>query len=798
MRDWSLATGDPLYLTLAADSRLSIPDYLNDHIWELALGGGEPSALSLRTTYGLRAKAMRIFPRFSENGKSISNPSEFSLPPTLRRFYPNFLIVDYSPLPSIDVTAEYWVPGSNTVSGRVTLANKSNATRKVRFEVCALLVPIDGQSMTSTQLQMVNVLAGETGGLFPVLFMTGGPAHGTGPHPSLFLDLELGPGATRQLTWTQAATDTLQASFDLARQVAARPWEAERARLELLNASQTIDVRTGDRDWDAAFALSQCAGFGLLFPPNQNLPCPSFVSARGPDNGHSPKGDGMDYPSSWNGQTPLEAHYLAGVLPASQIAQDLLKNFLMIQKEDGSVDGKPGLAGQRGRYLAAPVLASLAWKIYESRSAPKSETLESESVKFLKEVFPYLHKFFWAWFSPEYDEDGDGLPQWKHILQTGFEDNPLFDAWHAWSLGVDITQVHSPALEAMLYHEAACLIKMAELLGKNDTLTLLHGQAAKLRASIESAWGARTGLYHYRDRETGSSLAGKVLVKQKGPGTISPKLKFEAPIRLLVEVQTQSPAAKRPEIRIHQFSTKAADEVVRGGGYQWREGGAVYTTQKVYPKLAKIVVKGLADEDTVTISTLDFTTEDQTLFMPLWAGVPDEGHAQIMIGRALLDSKRFHRPFGIPACPSLTQPEAESVSQAMHLPWNLLICEGLLRYGFRSDAARLFAHNMSAIIQNLKANRAFHARYHAETGRGIGERNALSGLAPVGLFLKVLGVEILSSTRVRLEGSNPFPWDVTVGYKGLKVIRGANKTEVVFANGKSVMVTGAEPTVVEL
>jgi hypothetical protein len=64
----------------------------------------------------------------------------------------------------------------------------------------------------------------------------------------------------------------------------------------------------------------------------------------------------------------------------------------------------------------------------------------------------------------------------------------------------------------------------------------------------------RTGLYHYRDRLTGLSLAGKVLVKQQGSGTVSPKLKFEQPIRLLIEVQTQSPMAKRPEIRIHQFA----------------------------------------------------------------------------------------------------------------------------------------------------------------------------------------------------------------------------------------------------
>ena len=787
MRDWSLASGDPLYLTLAADSRLSIPDYLNDHIWELALGGG-PAALSLRTTYGLRARAMSIFLRFSENGKSISDPSAFVLPPTIRRFYPNFLIVEYSPLQNIDVSTEYWVPQSNVISGRVTLANKSNATRKIRLEVCSLLTPIDGQGMTSTQMQLVNVLAGQTGGLFPILFLTGGPAHGSGPQPSLFLDLELGPGATRQLTWTQAAADTLQASFDLARQAAARPWEAERARLEVLNSSQTVDIHTGDNDWDAAFALSQTAGFGLFFPPNEHLPHPSIVSARGPDNGYSPKGDGTDYPASWNGQSPLEAYYLASVLPSSQAAQDLLKNFIALQAADGSIDGKLGFAGQRGRYLAAPLLSSLAWNLYE----------KSEDKEFLNGIFPQLLKFFWSWFSPENDEDRDGLPQWRHILQTGFEDNPLFNVWHEWSLGVNITQVHSPALEAMLYHEAACLIKMAEQIEQHDSLTLLHEQAARLRNSIESTWQPRTGLYHYRDRATGFSLAGKVLLKQQGSGIAVTKLKFDGPIRLLIEMQTQSPAAKRPQIRIHEFSTKPADEVISSGDYQWRNGGAIYTTQKVYSRLAKVSVRGLDDEDMVIISTLDFTTEDHTLFTPLWAGVPDDQRAQTIIGRALLDANRFHRPFGVPACPSLSAPEAESISQAVHLPWNLLICEGLLKYGFRTDAARIVVHIMTAVIQNLKQNRAFYARYHAENGTGIGERNALTGLAPVGLFMKVLGVEILSSTRVKLEGENPFPWDVTIQYKGLKVIRGQKKTEVIFANGKSVVVTDTEPTLISL
>jgi len=788
MRDWSLGPGDPLCLILAADARLSIPDYLNDHIWELAIGEGEPPALSLRTTFGLRAKSMRLFFRFSESNKAISDPKTFALPPTIRRFYPNFIVIDYAPLPNIDVSTEYWVPGSNAISGRISIANKSNATRRIRLELCALLTPIDGQSMTTVQMHMVNVLTGQTGGLFPVLFMTGGPAHGAGPHPSLFLDLELGPGAHRQLTFTQATTDELQKSFDLARQTAARPWEAERARLELLNMSQTIDIRTTDKDWDAAFAFSQNTAFGLFFPPNTHLPNPSIVSSRGPDNGYSPKGDGADYPASWNGQTPLETYYLADVLPGSTAAYDLLMNFLAIQNEEGEIDGRPGLAGQRGRYLAAPMLARLAWKIYE----------HCQDLEFLKKVFPKLLKFFWSWFSPEYDEDRDGLPQWKHVLQTGFEDNPLFDAWHPWSLGVNISHVHSPALEAMLYNEAMCLMKIAEKIDSQEGLVLLHEQSEVLRKSVESTWQPRTGLYHYRERGTNSNLEGRLLVKQQGSGTITPKLKFEGAIRLLIEVQTQNPAAKRPEIRIHQFSTKPPDETIQSGDYQWRNGGSVYTTKATYSKLAKIIIHDLADEDVVTIKTLDYTTEDHTLFTPLWAQLPDEQHAQIMIGRALLDAARYQRPYGAPACPLLTQPEAESIAQSVHLPWNLLICEGLLHYRFRSDAARLFAHNMTAVIQSLKQSRSFHARYHAEKGTGIGERNALSGLAPVGLFMQILGVEIHSATRVTLAGENPFPWEVTIQYRGLKIVRGQRKTEVFFANGKSVIVVSHEPTTVSL
>jgi hypothetical protein len=132
------------------------------------------------------------------------------------------------------------------------------------------------------------------------------------------------------------------------------------------------------------------------------------------------------------------------------------------------------------------------------------------------------------------------------------------------------------------------------------------------------------------------------------------------------------------------------------------------------------------------------------------------------------------------------------------LPWNQLIGEGLLAYGFRNEAARLTVHLMNGVIQSLKQSHAFYERYHAETGSGIGERGALTGLAPVGLFMQALGVTVISPTVVRLEGSNPFAWPVTILYKGLKVQRGLDATEVVFPNGQVVKVTDPAPCVVSL
>ena len=787
MRDWSLGPGDPMILTLAADFRLCNPDYVNDHIWELETGGGDPPALSLHTTYGLRARTMRLFPRFTLGEQTVSDPAAFPLPPRLLRFFPNFLLLNFSPITSIDVMAEYWAPDSHTVAGRFTVTNHSGEPISLLLELCGQLVPLDGLSLAPFPMQSVNILTGRSADLAPVIFLTGGPQPGPGPYPSLALDLALATGRTRTLTWAQTALATPEESFELARRTVARPWEAERTKIEMVNAAQTIEIRTGDPDWDTAFALSQKTAFSLFFGPSQYLPNPSFVLSRQPDQGHSPCGDGSDYPHLWSGQSPLEAFTLASLLPgAPELAAGLVRNFLASQSENGAVDWKPGLAGQRGRWLAAPLLASLTWQTF----------LQTRDLDFLREVQPKLEAFNRWWFDESHDRDGDGFPEWDHPLQTGLEDSPAFTVWQAGGQGAEIPTVESPALAALLCREAHAQAHIAGALNQPENHTMWEGESGRLRALTEQCWDAHAMLYHIRDRDTHRSPTGKFLGTQDGAGTLALGQTFRQPVRILVRLELKGETVVHPVVNLRgQNGETPQTERMERMDFQWGAGLAVATTRMVYTSVTEIQVTGLEKPDRVSISVMDFSAEDVTLFLPLWAGIPNARRAQNIVKRTLFASDRFGRLFGIPVCTASSSPESSPTCHAVHLPWNALIGEGLLGYGLQAEAARLTAQLMTAVIQNLKQQHAFARAYHAESGAGMGERNPIQGLAPLGLFLGTLGVRIEMpggssgssiGQRVVLSGKNPFPWPVTVKYRGLSITRYAEQTVVVFPDGQTV------------
>src|SRR5581483_9702985 len=113
--------------------------------------------------------------------------------------------------------------------------------------------PLEGQSLAPAQQQMVNILAGQTSGLAPVLFMTGSPQPGPGPHPSLMIDLDFDPGSTRVITWTLAAQDSAEDSFDLARRTplvrGMRNAPASNSWTRVTCSTSAPAIQTGTRRW---------------------------------------------------------------------------------------------------------------------------------------------------------------------------------------------------------------------------------------------------------------------------------------------------------------------------------------------------------------------------------------------------------------------------------------------------------------------------------------------------------------------------------------------------------------------
>ena len=592
MREWSLRKGDPLSLLLVSDARLGPTEYANDHIWELSLGGGEPAALVLQTTFGLRARAFRLFPRFSLKGIAITDPLDFSKPPTVHKLFPNFILLTFSPFPGIDVTYEAWVPQPKTLATRISITNLDEKSQMLGLEMIAQLAPGEGQRMIPVEMQSAPVLLGQTGNLSPVVFFTGGPHFGPGSYPSLMQELELAAGETRRLTCSLAALDEAQRSFEQARLTAARRWDAERTYLEMFNGSG-LEILTGNQDWDAAFMLAQKSAVSLLSGPTELLPAASFVSSRLPDQGYSLRGDGSDYPYLWNGQTALELIYLATfLLPAApQVAAGLLENFLAVQEDDGSIDWKPGLAGQRSHLMAAPFLAHLAQMIAEV----------DPQAGFSERVFPGLLRFYQAWLNSTNDRDQDGVPEWSHPIQTGWDDHPAYARWQNWTLGVDVSTIESPGLLSMLYSDCLSLIEMARRLNQLEHIPELENSAGRLKTALERCWDERLATYRDVDRDTDLPSTSRLLHESRGPGEIALNLRFEQPERLVLRIQSHNEQNRKPRLKLRgrDARSRMASEQVDEEQIKWNLGQGVYTTRQTYRRVDILQVSNLEPDDQI-------------------------------------------------------------------------------------------------------------------------------------------------------------------------------------------------------
>ncbi len=795
MRDWYLTQDDPLVLRLAADVRLSPTDYADDQIWELSLAGGEPPALALRTTYGLRAREMRLFPVLAEGDRRVNDPADFVFTPAVRAFYPNYLRVTFEPLSAIAVTAHYWAPDSHSVAGQFTFVNHDpeGRTRTVRFTLAGALKPLENaRPLGPAQLEELAVLNGRSGNLEIVVALDGESEADAALFPGLTRVLDLPPNVPVFVRWAQAARPHVAESLTALRSIFTREWEGEFARIELLNAG-LLEIETGDLDWDAAFAFAQTVALRSYLGSTPHLPYPSFVFARHPDRGYSLKGDGSDHVWQWGGQAALEAYVnLPQVVSAApDLAKGVLRNWLAVQDEKGFIDWKPGLGGQRSRALCLPLLASIGWRLYE----------HTEDRAFLEAVYPGLRRFLDVWFTPRHDRDEDGVPEWSHTLQSGFDDHPSFARTAPWAQGADITAVESPDLAAYLFQECRSLNRIAEALGQPADPALAQ-RAALLKSALDQMWRDETASYHYMDRDSHAVTPGEVLAEGRGHLAVDLSRRFAPPARL--RVKAIGPRGARPEMGVALSGRgrrgRHRVETLKRSHVAWYFGVGTAVSEKLYSEIDRVEVTGLTDEFAVTVATVDTTRQDQTLLLPLWAGVPDAARAEALVRRTILDPERYWRPYGAPKCSAQDpayRPDNRDGAGGVWLMWNTLLGEGLIDYGYRAEAAELLGRLMAAVLHTLRTEKCFREAYNADRPEGLGDKDYVWGVAPVALFLRLLGVRPVSPRRVWVEGRSPFPWPVTVRWKGLEVRKDSVATTLTFPSGREVVVSEPTPQWVE-
>lgn len=794
MRSWRWSGDDAWSLNLAADVRFGPTDYAEDQIWELLLGGDEPAGLAAATRFGGRMRGMHIFPSFALEGRAAVDPVTFHRPVIVEQVLSNYARLAFWPLAEVEAVAEYWVVDSRRLVSRIRLTGRAgrSLTLDLRLHV-ATLPGSDADPMRPVTRQGVVALEGRVAGLRPVVFLSGGAAAFRSIHPSLHVSATLSPGEVRSWTWAHAGMTDPERGFEAARTAAQLPLDAVAARLERM-AEGIVQVETGHPEWDAAVHLSQVAALASFVGPTRHLPSPVPVLRRGPLDGYSPRGDGTDHDWRWSGQEMPGAYFLARqVLPAApELAQGVVRNALATQGADGAVDGKPGLAGQRLRVAAAPMLAQLSWQIYR----------QTEDAAFVAEVMPRLMEVFESWFNADRDRDQDGFPEWEDPLQAGYEAHPVFSQTNAACQCAELRDVESPDLAALLLREAEAMAHLAHIAGRAQDVPAIEGRQRRLLEGLSRCWDAEAGVYRRIDHRLHTTPLAAEVARVAGNGRTEPGVALRQPARLVVRVTGREREARGLEIVLtgrpaagRERGLHLTSEDLR---WSWESGCA--TTPEAFAVLSRVQVRGAADGVRTLILVPDLGRVDLAMLLPLWAKAPAPDEVTSLLDGQLLRPERFWRPHGLPFLPASDpdyQDQREEGAGRVSMTWNTILGEALLDQARGEQAASLLERLMHAIVRALRSDHALWQFYDPETGEGSGDRHAACGGAPLSLLLACVGVQLISPTKVGLRGRNVLDGPVTIGWRGLQVTRQGEVSRVVFPDGQVVEMQGEEPLVIE-
>ena len=765
---------------MAADARLCRTNYADDQAWSLDFGSRGRAALALQTQFGGRAGLASIVPIWQTQERRVYELQDYWHAPIVTHFAPNFMRVRAEIAPWLELVARYWVMESTVAGGEFAIENHSEEDKELRLELFGHVV-INGRN------QQLNVLTlgdyslalhlGQIGNINPVLTLEGASIEiygGRISSPKLGRDLLLPAGETTRVPFVIAGLPDMRDSVSVAMNWMSRPWEDYFERINRA-AAAVPKISTGNDDWDTLIELSYNLLLKSFMSANDGLPHASIVANRRDNRGWSRRGDGSDHIRAWSGQDPTLA-YLAAAAVATiepQFAKGILLNYLATQDESGFVDRQPGLAGQRQGLLMMPLLARLAWIIYQV----------TEDREFIADIMPRLLLFFDRWLQE--DDDADGVPEWRSERQMGYIAFPTFGRGQGWAQGAEVAQMETPDLLTYLISEANALCHLARVTENKPVESQLTARLHQLQDSLESLWDGNR--YIYRDRDTHlSGPSTELLYGGAGDQLHVIERDLPQPGRIAVRVVGGVSQVPRIQMRLTGKDLEGVDCVIEADAdeFDWRNRQGVYTT-KPLSYLASIEVIGLSRVYKVYARTIDSSRLDINHLIPLWNGTLSEERAEALAQMAM-DEEQFLCPNGITMVSQKDNdfdPSNARGGGGIWMFWLALIGEGLLKAGYRKEATRLIKRVMTSLCKVLERDGKLSQFYHAVERKGFGEEQHLGGIVPLKLLTDVIGVQIVSPAKVLVGGA--FSWEapIRVEQHGVIVCRDADKIDITFPSG---------------
>ena len=651
------------------------------------------------------------------------------------------------------------------------------------------LIPLEGDTGVNVRSSgNQTLLTSKTEGLQIVGMVGGIPTVVHKPHPGLVVENVLSQNRITSLRWAIHTDKDEQKAVEECMNWLRPVWASAVKRSRLRQEQSVVQIHTGDTEIDEALFLSQVQSERLLVPASTQMPFPTMLSCRQPDD-PTPTSSDASMASALDGSINIWELYHAShnlLIPGhTNEIWGMIRNFIQLQRGDGHIDFQPGLSGTWTHLLAAPLLAGCVLDAH--RSAP--------NLLALREAYPILGKYLGQWLGTDHDTDQDYLPVWQNSTQSGWEDNPLFDA----SAGYPTWSIESPACGALLYREAFAMSRISRELGIQADEKRYSELAKEYKSAVLSCWDHRRKIYQYRDAQSHLTSRGIKLSKGNGPGSFSIDREFDNPERLNIIFHLAQNAGSHGEIQFLGYKSDGEHvvEKIPIHSTRWVDQFGSVTSSELYSKISSINISGMDPKDAWQLTIPDLTQIDLSLFLPLWAGIPDEQTGKKMIETMLLPNWAEFFKEGLAMLPMGSNRNRDLSNQFQVNPIILsMVIDGLIHYGYREDASRLVMGLMKAIIKNVKTDGYFHESWDALSNAPMGRENHICGLPPIGVFLRTAGLEFLEDQSVAVFGENPFEQDIDIRYKGLHIHRGVRETEIIFKNEPPIIITGTDKKII--